>query len=86
MNIKPINDKVCIKKIALTDMKTDSGLYIPDIASEELPIAQASVVSIGPKVTQVSVGDTICYLKYSGMEAGDSHIILKEEEILGIMQ
>jgi chaperonin GroES len=84
MNIKPLNDKVFAKRI-LEENKTPSGLYIPESANNIKILYRASVISVGPQVSQVKAGDVICYNKYSGTEAGDNCLILREDEIMGII-
>jgi chaperonin GroES len=89
-----MDDRVLVKPIERESM-TASGIYLPE-ASKERPV-QGKVVSVGPglrldngKRGEMSVkkGDTVVYGKYSGTEVeikGDAHLILKESEILGIL-
>ena len=94
MSVKPMDDRVLVKPVERESV-TASGIYLPE-SSKERPV-QGKVVSVGPgarldngKRGEMSVkkGDTVVYGKYSGTEVeikGDSHLILKESEILGVL-
>jgi chaperonin GroES len=95
MGVKPLEDRVLVRPIEKSNM-TESGLYLPE-SSKERPV-QGEVVAVGPgkrldngKVAPLSVkkGDRIVYGKYAGTEVeikGDSHLILRESEILGVIE
>jgi len=95
MNIKPLQDRVLVKRIE-EEEKTKSAIIIPDTAKEK-PI-QAKVVAVGPGKTNeegkriemdVKKGDKVLFAKWSGNEIkidGEEHLILREEEILAILQ
>ncbi|MBL0928075.1 MAG: co-chaperone GroES [Phycisphaerales bacterium] len=94
-NVKPLEDRVLVKPIE-KDNKTESGLYLPE-SSKERPV-QGKVVATGPgkrlengKRAEMSVrkGDTVVYGKYSGTEVeikGVQHLILRESELLGVLE
>ena len=94
MAVKPLEDRILIKPIEAESV-TSSGLYLPE-ASKEKPI-QGKVVAVGPgkpmdngKLAKPSVkkGDTVVYSKYAGTEVeikGAEHLILRETELLGII-
>ncbi len=89
--IRPLYDRVLLKRIEHEET-TPSGLYIPDAAKEKAQMGTVIAVGAG-KITPegkllpltVQVGDTVFFGKYSGSEAGKDHIILKEDEILGLV-
>lgn len=95
MGVKPLEDRVLVRPIEKSNV-TESGLYLPE-SSKERPV-QGEVVAVGPgkrldngKVAALSVkkGDRIVYGKYAGTEVeikGDSHLILRESEILGVIE
>ncbi|GAB4386511.1 MAG: co-chaperone GroES [Phycisphaerales bacterium] len=95
MAIKPLEDRVLVKPIE-PEAKTASGLYLPEGAKER-PI-QGEVIATGPgklldngKRAQLSVkkGDRVVYGKYAGSEVeikGVKHLILRETELLGVLQ
>ena len=93
--VRPLNDRVLVKRMA-EEEKTAGGLFIPDSAKEKP--ARGVVVAVGQgkaddngKRTplEVKAGDNILFGKYSGTEIkldGDEHMILREEEILAIIE
>ena len=94
MNIRPLQDRIVVKRVQ-EEEKTRGGIIIPDAAKEK-PV-EAEVVAAGPgKVLndgkvhplEVKVGDRVLFGKYSGTEIkidGIEHLILREEEVLGIL-
>jgi len=95
MTIRPLHDRVLVKRLAAED-KTAGGLFIPDTAKEK-PL-EALVISVGngkvlesgkTRALTVKAGDKVLIGKYSGSEVkldGKDHIILREDEILGILE
>jgi len=95
MAIRPLHDRVIVKRLE-TEEKTKGGIIIPDSAKEK-PL-EGKVVAAGPgkkdengKVHPLDVkkGDKILFGKYSGTEIkidGEEMVILREEDILGIIE
>ena len=95
MKFRPLHDRVLAERIA-EENKTSGGLFIPDTAKEK-PL-EALVVSVGNgKILEngktlalsVKAGDKVLIGKYSGSEIkldGKEHIILREDDILGILE
>jgi chaperonin GroES len=95
MNIRPLFDHVLVAR-SEAPQKTKSGLYIPNSASEKP--SQGIVRAVGKgylqdngviQPLQVSEGDTVVFGKYDGTEITvetDKLLILKEENILGIIE
>ena len=95
MAIKPMEDRVLVKPIE-NESKTASGIYLPESAKEK-PV-RGQVVAVGPgkrlengqrAQMSVSKGDTVVYGKYAGTEVeikGDKVLILRESELLGIIE
>ena len=90
--IKPLGDRVLVKLVEREE-KTASGLIIPDTAKEKAQIGAVIAVGQGRRDTAgnvlpvaVNIGDTIYFPKYAGTNAGDDYLIIKEEEILGIIE
>lgn len=94
MNVKPLDDRIVVRPSA-QETKTESGIYLPE-TSKERPMT-GKVIAIGPgkrldngeraKPT-VKKGDTVVFGKYAGTEVevkGDEHLILRESELLGIL-
>ncbi len=94
MKVRPLNDRVLVKRIEET-ARTPGGLYLPDTAKEK-PI-EGEVLAVGDgrigddgKTTplQVKQGDRVVFGKYAGTEikiAGEERLILREDDILGII-
>jgi chaperonin GroES len=94
MKIRPLHDRVLIKRLD-EESKTTGGLYIPDTAKEK-PI-QGKVIAVGAgkrdkegkvQALEVKAGDKVLFSKYSGTEVkidGDEHLIMREEDLLAIL-
>jgi chaperonin GroES len=95
MKISPLYDRVLVKRIEEQEVRR-SGIIIPDTAKEKPQ--QAEIIAAGKgKVTDegktiplsVKKGDKVLIGKYSGTEVmvdGVEHLILREEEILAIVE
>ncbi|HEY2389211.1 MAG TPA: co-chaperone GroES [Candidatus Binatia bacterium] len=95
MKIRPLQDRVIVKRIE-EEEKTKGGIIIPDTAKEKPQ--EGKVVAVGKgkvnddgKLTplDVKVGDKILFGKYSGSEIkmnGEEHLIMREDDILGILE
>lgn len=86
MAIQPLGDRVLVK-IAESESKTKSGLYIPDTAKEKTQ--QGSVVAVGgSEDINVKVGDQVLYDKYAGSNLtidGAEHLILRSDDIIAVI-
>lgn len=95
MKIRPLQDRVIVQRIE-EEEKTKGGLIIPDTAKEKPQ--EGKVVAVGKgklnddgKITplEVKVNDRVLFGKYSGTEInidGEEHLIMREEDILGIIE
>lgn len=95
MNIRPLYDRIVVKRLDNEAEKTSGGLFIPDSAKEKPQ--EGLVVSVGKgkrledgKVVALDVepGDKILFGKYSGSEIkldGEEFLIMREDEVLGIL-
>ena len=95
MKIRPLQDRVIVKRIE-EEEKTKGGLIIPDTAKEKPQ--EGKIVAVGKgklnddgKVMplDVKVNDRVLFGKYSGTEInieGEEHLIMREEDILGIIE
>ncbi|MCX8033695.1 MAG: co-chaperone GroES [Thermodesulfovibrio sp.] len=87
MKIKPLKDRVVVKYSSEELEKTPGGIYVPDVAKEKPQ--KGTVIEIGSEVKEVKVGDTVLFDKYAGskIKVDDvEYLIIKEEEILGIVE
>lgn len=95
MKIKPLQDRVIVQRVE-EEEKTTGGIIIPDSAKEKPQ--QGKVLAVGPgKVLEggtrvdmtVKKGDKVLFGKYSGSEValdGDEILIMREDDILGIVE
>jgi chaperonin GroES len=95
MKLRPLSDRVIVKQ-SEAETKTASGIVLPDSAKEKP--TKGKVVSVGPgKVDDkgkhmhlnVKAGDNIYYGKYSGTDIevdGEKFVILRESDILGVLE
>lgn len=92
--IRPLHDRVIIKRLE-EEEKTKGGIIIPDTAKEKPQ--EGRVIAVGPgkhedgKLIPMDVkeGDKILFGKYTGAEIklnGEEHLILREDDILGIIE
>jgi chaperonin GroES len=95
MQVRPLHDRVLVKRF-LEEEKSKGGIIIPDTAKEK-PI-QGEIIAVGTgriaedgkvRPLEVKKGDKILFGKYSGTEIkieGDDFLMMREEDILGIIQ
>ncbi len=85
--IKPLKERVVVKYSEEEIEKTAGGLYVPDVAKEKPQ--KGTVEAVGSEVKELKVGDVVLFEKYSGskIKLNDvEYLIVKEEDILGIIQ
>jgi len=95
MKIRPLYDRIVVKRVEDGTEKTASGLFIPDSAKEKPQ--EGEVVAVGQgkrgddgKLTPLDVkaGDRILFGKYSGSDIkldGQEYMIMREDEVLGVL-
>jgi chaperonin GroES len=94
MKFKPLHDRLLLKPL-LAETKTKAGIIIPDTAQEKPQQGQVVAVGGGKRLEDgrlqpmgVKVGDKVIYGKWSGTEVkldGVDHVILKEEDLFGVI-
>ena len=94
VRFRPLHDRVIVQRLEEGEQKV-GGIIIPDTAKEKPQ--QGKVIAVGAGkadkdgkriALDVAEGDTILFGKYSGQEIkldGDEYLIMREEEILGVM-
>ncbi len=95
MKIRPLQDRILVKRLA-SEEKTAGGIIIPDTAKEKPMEGQVVAVGNGKLLQDgqlskpdVKAGDRIIFSKYAGSEVkieGDEHLILREDDVLGVME
>ncbi len=93
--IRPLQDRILVKRLN-EEEKTKGGIIIPDTAKEKpqegkvIAVGKGKILDDGKlHPLEVKVGEKILFSKYSGAEVkieGDEHLIMKEEDILGIIE
>jgi chaperonin GroES len=95
MKIRPLQDRIIVKRVQ-EEEKTKGGIIIPDTAKEK-PIEGKVIAAGNGKVQEdgkvrpldVKAGDRILFSKYAGTEIkidGEEHLIMREEDILGVIE
>jgi len=94
MNIRPLYDRIVVKRIEEKET-TISGIIIPDSAKEKPQEGEVIAVGRGKRLEDgtlvaldVKAGDRILFAKYSGSETkldGTEYLIIREDEVLGIL-
>ena len=97
MEIRPLHDRIVVKRIEDSAEKTASGLFIPDSAKEKPQEGEVIAVGNG-KINEktgerhpldVKAGDRILFGKYSGSDIkldGNEYLIMREDEVLGVLE
>jgi chaperonin GroES len=95
MGLRPLHDRVVIKRLEESETKR-GGIIIPDTAKEKPQQGEVKAVGSGKLLEtgermapEVKAGDRILFGKYSGAEVkldGEEYLILKEDEILGVLE
>ena len=96
IKVKPLNDRVIVKRLESDEQKSSGGIIIPDTAKEKPQ--EGKVIAAGPgkmdkngKRQELSVkdGDLVLFGKYAGTEIkidGNEYLIMREDDILGIIE
>src|SRR5262252_6963903 len=96
MKIRPLYDRIVVKRIEEGAEKTASGLFIPDSAKEKPQEGEVIAVGQGKRTEEgklipldVKAGDRILFGKYSGSDIkldGEEYMIMREDEVLGVLE
>ena len=95
MKFRPLQDRILVKRIDKEET-TSGGIIIPDTAKEKPQEGEVVAVGNGKRMDDgkvapmdVKKGDRVLFGKYSGSEIkidGEEHLILREDEVLGILE
>ncbi len=95
MNIRPLHDRVIVKRVE-EDKMSPGGIVIPDSATEK-PI-EGEVIAVGNgklldsgelRALDLKKGDKVLFGKYSGTEvkvSGEDLLVLREDDIMGVIE
>ncbi len=95
MKVRPLQDRVLVKRVE-SETRSAGGIIIPDTAKEKplegivIAVGEGKRLEDGTRVApEVKAGDRVLFGKYAGTEIkvdGTEHMILKESDILGILE
>lgn len=95
LNIKPLSNRVLVKRLEEEMQKTAGGIIVPDSAKEKPQ--RGKVVAVGPGrlnedgerlAVEVKVGEEVLFGKWSGSEItvdGEEYLFMKDEDILAVL-
>ncbi len=95
MSLRPLQDRIIVKRVE-EETKTAGGIFIPETAKEKPQKGKIIAVGNGKKTEDgkvipidVKVGEIVLFGKYSGTEIkidGDEVLIMREDDILGVVE
>ncbi len=96
MQLRPLYDRLVVKRVEEAEEKTAGGIVIPDSAKEKPQQGEVIAVGKGKRLDDgkiipldVKTGDRILFGKYSGSDikmGSDEYLILREDEVLGVIE
>jgi chaperonin GroES len=96
MKLRPLHDRVLVKRIEEEEEETRGGIVVPDTAKEKpqegevIAVGDGKVLESGEKLKMaVKKGDRVLFGKYSGTEVkldDEEYLIMREDDVLGIIQ
>jgi chaperonin GroES len=96
MGLRPLHDRMLVKRLDEAEEQSQGGIIIPDTAKEKPQ--QATVLAIGTgRITDdgqvqpldVKAGDKVVFSKYAGTEVkidGDELLVIREDDVLGVLE
>ena len=95
MNLRPLNDRILVKRVE-EEKTTKGGIIIPDTAKEKPAEGIVSAIGNGKLgddgkriALEIKTGDRVLFGKYSGTDvkiAGEEYLIMREDDVLGIIE
>ncbi len=96
IKIRPLNDRVIVKRLDSEEQKSAGGIIIPDTAKEKPQ--EGKIIAVGPgkrdddgkrMKPDLKEGDRVLFGKYAGSEVkidGVEYLIMREDDILGVLE
>jgi chaperonin GroES len=95
MKVRPLHDRLIVKRLE-EEERTKGGIIIPDTAKEKpiegkvIAVGDGRIKEDGTKIPMgVKKGDRILFAKYTGTEVkidGEEHLVMKEDDVLAIIE
>jgi chaperonin GroES len=95
MNVRPLHDRIIVKRLE-EEERTKGGIIIPDTAKEKpfegkvIAVGDGRIKEDGTKIPmEVKKGDRVLFAKYGGTDVkidGEDHLIMKEDDILAVIE
>jgi chaperonin GroES len=95
MKIRPLHDRLIVKRVE-SEQKSKGGILIPDTAKEKPQEGKVIAVGKGRRTDEgellpleVHKGDRVLFAKYSGSDIdidGEEHIIIREDDVLAVLE
>jgi chaperonin GroES len=95
MKLRPLQDRILVKRVE-EESTTKGGIIIPDTAKEKPAEGEVVAVGIGKIgedgkriALEIKKGDKILFSKYGGTEVkieGEEYLIMREDDVLGIIE
>ena len=94
--IRPLHDRLVVKRVEENEARTQSGLYIPETAKEKpqmgkvIAVGSGKLLDNGTRIAvDIKVGDNVLFGKYAGTEIkieGEELLMMREEDVLGVLE
>ncbi len=95
MKVRPLHDRIIVRRVE-GEEKTKGGIIIPDTAKEKpiegkvIAVGSGRVKKDGTKIPmEIKVGDRVLFTTYGGTEVkigGEEHLMMKEDDVLAILE
>ena len=95
MKIRPLQDRIIVKRVE-EEAKSKGGIIIPDTAKEKpqegkvIAVGNGKVLEDGKiQPLDIKKGDRVLFSKYGGNEIeieGEEHLIIREDDVLGVLE
>jgi chaperonin GroES len=95
MKVRPLHDRLLVKRIEESEQKSDGGIIIPDTAREKpqrgkvTAVGNGKILDDGTRVElEVKTNDVVLFGKYAGTEVkidGTEYLILREDDVLAVV-
>ena len=90
--LRPLGDRLFVARVE-AETRTQGGLYIPEGAKEKgqtgtvLAVGDGKIDGQGNQLAmKIKVGDLVFFGKYSGTDVDEKHLVLREDDVLGVIE